>query len=220
MEFVGVKFSMRRPLSDYTRVQRLVGAVIRNRRFFAYLKQEGCYVDIGCGTNIDRSFCNLDYRWRPGVDVCWDVAKGLPFPDAYADGIFSEHLIEHIPFEAALNLLKECRRVLRAGRVLRIMMPDAELYLKEYAARGETAKLPYADRDAARFPFVTPMVSVNRIFRWHNHRFLWDFQTLREGLHRAGFETVDLCQFRQGEDARLLRDRPERAIESFYVEAR
>ena len=40
-------------------------------------QQAGCYVDLGRGPNTDLSFCNVDYSYKPGVDVCWDVTKTL-----------------------------------------------------------------------------------------------------------------------------------------------
>jgi predicted SAM-dependent methyltransferase len=222
LDFHNTKIRIGRPLSSYTKVQALVGGVIRNRSTFVKLKPEGCYVDLGCGPNWDPDFCNLDYNWRPDIDaICWDVTRGLPFPDAYVGGIFTEHMLEHIPFNKALDVLAECRRVLKRGSVLRIVVPDGELYLSEYGKhiRGEPSSMPYASADAQEFAFTTPIVSVNRIFRNHGHCFIWDYETIRLGLLRAGFTQVDHCEYREGSDPRLLRDTPSRRVESLYVEA-
>jgi predicted SAM-dependent methyltransferase len=218
VNFSRSKISLKRPITSYSKIQAFIGLIARNRRSFANIREPGCYVDIGCGPNIDPSFCNVDYCWRPDIDVCWDANKALPFPDGYVGGIFTEHMIEHIPFESALFLLKECRRILRKDAIMRIVMPDGALYFNEYA-RGDEAKIPYAHEDMKKYPFVTPMVSVNRIFREHGHRFIWDFPTLRQALTRAGFENVDACAFGQGKDKRLLRDTASRKVESFYAEA-
>ena len=207
---------MPRAILSYHKVQTAIGYLKRNRRWFADLKQPGCYIDLGCGPNIDPTWCNVDYSWQPGINVVWDLTKELPFPDRYAAGIFTEHMLEHIPFDAALRLLTECRRVLRDGSTLRVVMPDGGLYLRRYVS-GDS--IPYADGDAKAYPFVTPLVSVNRIFREHGHRFIWDFDTLKAALMLAGFKQVQACQFGQGRDSKLLRDTPFRKVESFYVEA-
>ena len=215
------KFDRRRSILSYSKVQSLIGSAIRNKQAFARIKSPGCYLDLGCGPNTDPDFCNLDYNWRPDIDVCWDVTKRLPFPDRHISGIFTEHMIEHVPFDAALNLLKECRRILRPGGVLRIVVPDGELYLAEYAKHhaGQKCEIPYAENDQDRFSFVTPMISVNRIFRSHGHLFMWDFETFNTALHMAGFTNVDRRSFGEGADPRLLRDAADRRIESLYLEA-
>lgn len=218
MDFFNTNINLERSITSYAKMQMLISSMIRNRKMFADLKGAGCYVDIGCGPNIDKSFCNIDYMWRPGINICWDVARGLPFPDGYVSGIFTEHMLEHIPFESAIFVLKECRRVIQDKGVLRIVMPDGELYLKTYCF-GDSAIMPYADGDSKRFSLVTPIVSINRIFREHGHQFIWDFETLREALFRAGFQMVEKCSFRNGRDNVLLRDTPDREIESFYTEA-
>jgi predicted SAM-dependent methyltransferase len=127
-------------------------------------------------------------------------------------------MLEQVPFEAALGVMKECRRVLRRGGVLRIVVPDGNLFLREYA-KGSRSKILYAEDDEKNFPFVTPMISVNRIFRHHGHLFIWDVQTLTEALRFSGFPNVQEQNFQKGRDARLLRDTPSRQVEPLYVEA-
>jgi predicted SAM-dependent methyltransferase len=209
-----------RPIHS-TKVQTVVSAILRNRISVTNKKVKGCYLNIGCGENPRPDFCNLDYRWRPGVDICWDVTRGLRFPNEYIGGIFTEHMLEHLDFGNGLAFLAECRRILHAGRTLRIVVPDGELYLSEYAKHiaGSTAHMPYAERDASSFPFVTPIVSVNRIFRAWGHKFVWDYETLRLALLRAGFANVQKCAFGEGSDPKLLCDSSGRQVESLYVEA-
>lgn len=213
---------LRRPRFTQDSLFGLLGHLIRNRRIFVRHKQPGCYLNLGCGKTPAPGFCNLDYYWHPGIDVCWDVTRGLPFEDGYFGGGFSEHMLEHVDFDRALALLKECRRVLRPGGLLRLVVPDGELYLALYAAHldGQPVQLPYAEDDRASFAFVTPMVSVNRIFRFHGHRFIWDYETLRLALLHAGFSEVWKSRFGESEDRRLLCEQERRAVESLYVEAR
>jgi predicted SAM-dependent methyltransferase len=221
LDFSHTVIGFDRPIASYHKVKLFVGALIRNRSAFLRIKPKGCLLDLGCGPNIDKQFCSLDFYWRPGVDICWDVTRGLPFPTEYVGGIFSEHMLEHIDFHAALTLLKECRRILMKGSILRLIIPDGELYLREYGQRltGAGCSMPYQEDDSASFPFVTPMISVNRIFRFHGHKFIWDYETLRIALLRAEFSKVEKREFGEGSDMRLLRDTPSRRVESLYVEA-
>ena len=220
-DFSNTKLNVRRSVLTYSKVQSLVGFCIRNKSIFINRKTQGCYLNIGCGPNIEMDCCNLDYDWRPGVDICWNVTRGIPLSNEYVDGIFTEHMLEHVAFNDALTLLTECRRVLRVGKVLRIVVPDGELYLSEYAKHiaGSVTHMPYAEGDASKFPFVTPIISINRIFRDHGHQFIWDYGTLRLALLHAGFSNVRKCAFGESVDPRLLRDTANRKVESLYVEA-
>lgn len=198
--------------------KKLISKISRNRRFFADLKEPGCYLDIGCGRNNDPGFCNLDYNWYPGIDACWDVTRGLPFPDRYVAGIFTEHTLEHIPFSDAVKFLTDCRRVLQPGGVFRIVIPDGGLYLSEYAKHvaGKPCSMPNSGPELG---FTTPIIDVNRIFRSYGHQFIWDFETLELVLLAPGFTEVRRRDFREGADAKLLRDSANRRNESLYVEA-
>ena len=65
---------------------------------------------------MNKDFINLDYLWVPSMDVCWDiVAKKYPFPDASMEGIYTEHCLEHIPYDKCIENLKEFHRLLKPG---------------------------------------------------------------------------------------------------------
>jgi len=220
-DFSNTRINLRRSIFSYAKVESVIGSITRNRKLFLSRQQIGKYLNIGCGKNIAADFINLDYCWHVGIDVCWDVKYGLPLPDRYVGGIFSEHMLEHIDFDSALELLLECRRVMCPGGTIRIIVPDGELYLTEYARHlaGNAPRIPYIEDDASKYPFVTPIICVNRIFRSHGHQFIWDFETLRLSLLHAGFENVKRRTFNNGSDPILIRDTPTRQLESLYVEA-
>ena len=216
LDFSRTDFRLSRHPLSYSKVQRLISVLIRNRRTFANIKQPGTYLDIGCGPNTHTDFCNLDYGWHPGINVCWDITRGLPFPNHYVGGVFTEHCLEHFSLDAALAILGEIHRIMRPRAVLRIVVPDGELYLRGYAVG---TPLPYAEGDAKKFPIATPIVSVNRIFRDHGHLFIWNFETLAVALLKSGFQDVTKAAFGEGRDEKLLIDSPWRKVESLYVEA-
>ena len=173
-------------------------------------------LNVGCGPFPDDNFINLDYAWTPQLDVCWDIVKKpYPFPDQSFEGIFTEHCLEHIPFDKCLENLKEFYRLLKPGGTVRIIVPDGEIYCDLYEKRktDPSVTLPYGENEG------TAMISINRIFRNHGHLFIYDFETFKYLLMQAGFTVINKEHFSTGNDQRLLIDRPERAIESLYVEA-
>ncbi len=217
-----MKFSWDRPLSDYAKVQAFIGSITRNRRLFSGAYRTGCYLNLGCGPWVDSRYVNIDYNWRPNIDLCWDVTRGLPFSDGYCGGIYTEHMLEHLTFHEARAVLRECNRVLMPGALLRVIVPDGEIYLREYVKHldGTGSKIPYQEEDRSEYNGATAIYSVNRIFRYHGHRFIWDAEAMSAALREAGFTDVAKKSFRVGDDATLLLDSPSRAAESLYIEAR
>jgi predicted SAM-dependent methyltransferase len=125
--------------------------------------------------------------------VFLDATRRFPFADGTFDYVFSEHMVEHLSYDAARFMLAECRRVLRPQGVLRIATPDLERLLALYEHRRDpapdetayvtwVARTFFADPNRATAPFV-----LNNAFRAWGHQFLFDEETLRALLADAGF---------------------------------
>jgi predicted SAM-dependent methyltransferase len=197
-------------------VRRGMTHLLRNRRLFAGQPDDGAYLNVGSGQNLAAGYCNLDYRWWPGVDICWDIRRGLPIRDDSIAAIFTEHCIEHIELASFLRVAREFHRVLKPRGLVRIVVPDGELYFHNYRTG---APMPYGNQDAID-GLYTPMMSINRIFRGFGHLFIYDFETLKAVLERVGFGEIERRSFGVTADPRLCIDSPSRAVESLYLEAR
>jgi predicted SAM-dependent methyltransferase len=215
MDFSHTKISLRRPLSDYSKVRSLYGRILRGRKFQLRRIKERQYLNVGCGPKLLNGFANLDYLWVPGIDLCWDITKGIPLPDHSLQGIFSEHCLEHLEKAVATKVVRDFQRLLKPTGTLRIVVPDAELYINLYvrARDGEHVKFPYVEGESL------PIDPLNRIFRGHGHLYAYDFSAMRAMILSVGFSSVTKTSFMNGRDLKLLVDSPERATESLYVEA-
>ena len=212
------KLSFKRGITDYAKVQMVIGSIARGKDMFIRRKRiKGLeYLDIGCGPNSSPDFVNLDYAWKPQIDVCWDLTVNrLPFGDNSFSGIYSEHCFEHIPFESFQKNMKEIYRILKPNGIFRLIMPDGELYLDIYAKRknGSDEQMPYEEG------YISPMHRINGIFRNHGHQCIYDFEMINIILKDAGFNSIGREKFNEGKDKNLLRDNAWREDESIYVEA-
>jgi SAM-dependent methyltransferase len=96
-------------------------------------------LNLGCGTRLHAGWTNVDFVARaPGV-LAHDLRSGVPFPPETFDAVYHSHVLEHFPRTAARAFLSECRRVLRAGGVLRVVVPDLEEIARTYLAALERA---------------------------------------------------------------------------------
>lgn len=197
--------------------------ILRRSPFGKKWPRDPFYLDIGPGAKIDPAFYNVDYSWRPGINRCCDITKDFNPPKERVLGIYTEHCLEHIPFESTLGILETCYLAMVPGATMRIGMPDLGRYCR---AVVDVQSANEADTFDTMIPhqrvtlgLCTPATAINDLMRLHGHLFIWDFNTLERALKRAGFSEVLQCAFRSGKDPKLVRDSAERAYESFYVEA-
>lgn len=148
----------------------------------------GVKLNFGCGTNRLEGWENFD------AEV--DITKRLPFPDDHADYIFAEHVVEHVGYYQALDFLKECRRVLKPGGVVRICVPSVENVME----RADQAYIDFVRKWA---PTGDLRGAMHAILYAHGHKAPWTLSLLRVSLFFAGFESVVHCEQGQSEREQL-----------------
>ncbi|MBU1228273.1 MAG: methyltransferase domain-containing protein, partial [Actinobacteria bacterium] len=89
-------------------------------------------LNVGCGDEPLPGFVNLDLG--RDADLALDVRRGLPCADNTVDAIHSEHFIEHLTQAELMSFLRECRRVLVPGGVMRVSTPDLAEMVRCYLA--------------------------------------------------------------------------------------
>jgi predicted SAM-dependent methyltransferase len=206
-------------------LRRLANRPKRVRK--SYEGRRELMVNIGCGERGIPGWENVDVFNSPGVNCVYDCRKGLPFANNAVKGIFTEHFFEHIDYtEEVPFFLSECNRVLRPGGVIRIIVPDAEKYVRAYCAEGwedlSLVRPLNPDHSDVHFGsrFHTKMEVLNAVFRqYFEHKFAYDFPTLEFLLRRYGFGEVWNQSFGRSMLPELAIDSPDRASESLYVEA-
>ncbi len=166
----------------------------RDAAFAAYLGHTPRGLHIGAEHYILENWFNVDLKpIKPGVYYV-DATQSLPFPEHSFDFIFSEHMIEHIPFDAGLRLFRECLRVLKPSGVVRFATPNlcnVVAVLNDRDSETE-AYLQWAVKefDLPGDPFPKAPVVVNNFFRAWGHQFIYDPDVLQCALEGAGFRDV------------------------------
>lgn len=126
-----------------------------------------------------------------------DVTSGpLPFPDETFDGILASHCVEHWDCQEAARIMGECRRVLKAGGVLLVSVPDASYFRRVHdqdtvesavALFGEPIHLPDGETTFHGYGL------------WNRyHKAILTEDALWSYFVRSGFGKVDALRFHQG----------------------
>jgi ubiquinone/menaquinone biosynthesis C-methylase UbiE len=161
-------------------------------------------LQLGAGTNVLPGWFNTDYFPRDAV-YFMDVTKPFPVPDASFNFIFSEHHIEHISYKNAVFMLKESFRVLKPGGSIRITTPHLKNVLNVYSSDGpvegnifnHTNEFIYSGfYNAINYIPVDDYVKaheLNDMFYNYEHKFIYDFESLKRVLEYTGFKNVTDC---------------------------
>ncbi|MDA1231820.1 MAG: hypothetical protein O2856_13690 [Planctomycetota bacterium] len=145
---------------------------------------------VGCGTRYFEGWINVDSNeGLDRVDLAWDLADGLPTRDSSVRFIYSEHVVEHLPLEVALEHFRHCHRTLVDGGVLRIAMPSLDAVLQQ------SIDGTWRDQDWLKWPeyqFVSTRAEMLNIsFRWWGHQWLYDLEELDRRLREVGFTEIN-----------------------------
>jgi predicted SAM-dependent methyltransferase len=148
-------------------------------------------LQIGAHVCVLPGWLNTDLYPLSISAVALDATKTFPLPDSSFDYVFSEHQLEHIDYSGALNMLKECRRILRPGGKIRLAVPSLDRLIELIQTRRTEVQDRYI-RYSTDFwwPSVQnpgPCFAFNSAFMNWGHKFLYDQATLRNALETTGF---------------------------------
>lgn len=78
----------------------------------------------------------LDLREGPDTDFVGDVSDLARFKDATISELYASNVLEHFPIAKTLEVLKEWRRALVPGGILRVSVPDFDACVQLYQKLG------------------------------------------------------------------------------------
>lgn len=149
-----------------------------------------------------------------------DATNGLPVPNGSVDVIYSSHMLEHLDREEAAIFLKECRRVLCSGGVIRVAVPDLHRHVQQYIASNDADTFISTTHLAQPRPRTIVQRLRMLLVGTRHHQWMYDGISLSRLLHNHGFigpKVLEAGHSRIDNPQDL--DLSERYSESVYVEA-
>jgi predicted SAM-dependent methyltransferase len=164
-------------------------------------------LQVGSGTTLLDGWLSTDINPRTDETAYLDATSRFPFEDETFHYVYSEHMIEHIPWKDALFMLRECCRVLKRGGTIRVATPDLKVLLDLYAGADGPLKERYVrwitDNFLEDVDVYKPAFVINNAFHNWGHQFLFDADLLAMALRRAGFEDIRQVRTGDSEDPHL-----------------
>lgn len=155
------------------------------------------FLEIGPGGERLEGFETLNIVETPSSDYIADIRQGTRFEDETFDVVYSSHFLEHIEWFNVETVLREIRRILKAGGVIEIWVPDTMkiVQILSDAENGEVQSTP--DGWKVRNDDDNPFVWVcGKLFYGANdsypswHKGMFTERYLRYLLERCGFQDV------------------------------
>ena len=146
---------------------------------------------LGCGNRYIPGFYHVDYMDYPHVDRRGPVEDLGFLEDESVELIYASHILEHFGRYEVERVLKEWRRVLRSGGILRVAVPNfravVELYEREGLQNG--------------FSGLVGLVCGGQRHPLDFHKIVFDKPFLTYLLNNAGFAQVREWDWRMTEHA-------------------
>ena len=183
-------------------------------------KSKNISLNVGAGPFGEEGWVNLDSSPLKNVTLAMDCRKRLPFVDNSVARIRCEHFLEHLDYmEEAYPFLKECHRAMISGAILRIVVPDVPAYLHAFQENTAESWARIGINIKNKKAWPTPMHVLNHVFRQDGeHKFGYDFETLKLMLTEIGFQNIKRMRFGSSADPLLTRDLENHRKKSLYVE--
>lgn len=161
----------------------------------------------------------IAYARQSGIKHA-DAVRRIPHADRSVDVVYTSHMVEHLDREEAAQFLREARRVLRPGGILRIAVPDLRFHIDRYLAQHDADLFVEGVRLGRSRPKGLRRRLMSAIAGDREHHWMYDGPSLARLLAAAGFQNPRVMPSGSTSipDPGAL-DLAERAPESVFVEA-
>lgn len=168
---------------------RIIG--LRRAKLLSIKYSNHLKLDLGSGSVSREGFIGIDIN--KGADIQWDILWGLPFDDNSVNLIRSDHFFEHLELIELIDVLKECRRVLKPGASLDFTVPHINPYLNAYLnddytfLKKKIRDIPKGQEEIYNTCFDRIAWLLNRS---GEHRSIFDRNSIVSKVKLAGFSNV------------------------------
>jgi hypothetical protein len=150
-----------------------------------------------------------------------DAVRRIPEADRSVEVLYTSHMVEHLDLDEAKSFLREARRVLIPGGIIRVAVPDVQYHVNRYVTDGDADGLLARLYLTRSRPKTWLARALHLLVGDRQHQWMYDGASLCRLLASAGFEAPQVMPA----GTTLIPDPgslnlAERSPESVFVEAR
>ena len=135
-------------------------------------------IHLGCGEKNAPGWINVDLLKLPHIHFLQDATNLSNFKTNFADLIYASHVLEHVPHQQTISVLKEWRRVLKPSGVLRLSVPDFDKIIHIYNSENKNIE-----------SIIKPLMG-GQDYQYNFHQNVFNQNYLSFLLKQAGFSQV------------------------------
>ena len=138
-------------------------------------------IHLGCGKRYLKGYMHIDLADYPHIDYNHNI-KTLPMlEDNSVDLIYASHVLEYFDRIEVIDVLREWKRVLKPGKILRLAVPDFESLIEVYRETKNLAKIIGPIFGKWEIPGSNTIIY---------HKTVYDFNDLKKILIDNGFINI------------------------------
>ncbi len=158
-------------------------------------------LNLGCGGNLIKGYLNIgfdDGRLDSESYLNHDLSKNIPVEDNSVDIIYNSHFLEHLNYFEALNFLSNCYNVMKKNGIMRILVPDLELWCLKYLQHDRNFLDTYRNSYLSK-EYPTDGLIFMGMLHNHGHKMGWDYQSLKYWLLHFRFRSINQKRYRDSD---------------------
>lgn len=158
-----------------------------------------------------------------------DITKKLILPSGSIDVIFLEHVLEHIKFDQVVSFLKEAKRILKKGGIIRIVCPFTDKMITSNLNPHDRKDKIYINNSLKKltYPKLEKLLKslglkgvdddpqtffFNSLFHEQGHQFIWSSQLLKKVMETLIYKDVKVYNPGLGHSQENCIERKQRGI--------
>lgn len=135
-------------------------------------------IHLGCGKRFLKGYVHIDLADYPHIEYKHNINTLPMLENDSVDLIYASHVLEYFDRYEVLEVLKEWKRVLKPGGILRLAVPDFESLIEVYSKTKELKNIIGPIFGRWQIPGCETVIY---------HKTVYDFNDLKNILLKCGF---------------------------------